>query len=848
MMKEMEKTMKHITIGMLAHVDAGKTTLSEAMLYHTGVIKKMGRVDKRDTYLDFDGQERSRGITIYSKQSQMTYHDSTFIFLDTPGHVDFACEMERTLQVLDYAIVIISARDGIQGHTKTIWKLLERYHIPAFIFVNKMDLAYLQQNDILKKLQQELDENCYAVNEEFLENLSLIDDNYLERYLNGDLGDEDIQTAVCQRKVFPVCFGSSLKNTGIKEFLDVLYKYTKEIEFQQELSGTVFKKINEKNSQFTFIRLYGGNLQVKDSIDDHKIDEMRVYSGKNYTSVQQCQPGEIVACRGLDELEIGYCFGHKQFQSPLLAPFTSYHIVLPSQTDQHKAIENIKKISMEDPALHIEYNEDTQELTASVMGEIQLDTLKHTVKERFDYDISFDEGSISYMETICNKVEGVGHFEPLRHYAEVHIILEPLARGQGIVIENQCSKDTLPFHYQKLILTHMKEIKHRGVLTGSPVTDLKMTLVSGKAHLKHTEGGDFREATYRAIRNGLKKAQSILLEPYYDFEMKISNQLLSKVIYDLDRFHSQYAICNEADETYITGQMAVRYMKEYHRVFTALTKGDGKLFYSLSGYDECQESQKIIDEIAYDSEADQQFPTGSVFCAHGSGFYVKYDEVEQYMHLPYAYQPKKPERKIFKTEIDEKELEEIFIRTYGPVKRRLSKEMNRTIERKNEEKVTILPECLLVDGYNIIYSWDELSHIAKTNLDHAREKLIDILCNYQGFRKCLLILVFDAYKVKHNTGSIEKKDNIYIVYTKEAQTADNYIEKVTHDLSQNYQVYVATSDGLEQTIILSKGGMRISARELQLLIKGTEKSQIDEFNRKNTQMKNYLLEDIKKDH
>lgn len=840
--------MKHIAIGMLAHVDAGKTTLSEALLYHTGVIKKIGRVDKKDTYLDFDNQERSRGITIYSKQSVMTYGDSTFIFLDTPGHIDFACEMERTLQVLDYAIVIISARDGIQGHTKTIWKLLDRYHVPAFIFVNKMDLSYLQEEEILVKLQHDLNENCYAVDENFLENLSLIDDNYLERYLNGTLSDDDVKTAICQRKVFPVCFGSSLKDIGIKEFLEVLYKYTKEIEFDNELSGVVFKKINDKNSQFSFIRLYGGALKVKDVIDGHKIDEMRIYSGKNYTAIQQCKAGEIVACRGLDALKIGYSFGHKRFQSPVLAPFTNYHIVLPQQIDKHKAIENIKKICMEDPSLHIEYNENTQELTASVMGDIQLDTLKHIVKERFDYDIGFDEGSISYLETISNKVEGVGHFEPLRHYAEVHIILEPLKRGQGIVIDNQCSIDILPIHYQNLILSHMKEIQHRGVLTGSPITDLKMTLVSGKAHLKHTEGGDFREATYRAIRNGLKKAHSLLLEPFYDFEMRINNQLLSKIIYDLDRFHSQYQIRNELDETFITGRMAVRYMKEYHRVFTTMTKGEGKLFYALSGYDQCQDSQKIIEEIGYDSETDQQFPTGSVFCAHGSGFYVKYDEVEQYMHLPFVYKIKVQEKKVSNKPINEKELEEIFIRTYGPVKRRLSKEMNRTIERKNEEKVTILPECLLVDGYNIIYSWDELNQIAKVNLDNAREKLIDILCNYQGFRKCLLILVFDAYKVKHNPGSIEKKDNIFIVYTKEAQTADNYIEKVTHDLTQNYQVYVATSDGLEQTIILSKGGMRISARELELLIKGTEKNQIDEFNRKNKQMKNYLLEDIKKDH
>lgn len=840
--------MKHITIGMLAHVDAGKTTLSEAMLYHTGIIKKMGRVDKKDTYLDYDEQERARGITIYSKQSVMTYQNSSFIFLDTPGHVDFACEMERTLQVLDYAIVIISARDGVQGHTKTIWQLLEHYHIPTFVFVNKMDLSYLTNDEILSELQKNLDSNCFAVDESFEENISLLNDDLLEKYFDQTLNDEDIQNVIAQRQIFPVCFGSALKNEGILEFLNILERYTKEKLYYDVLSGIVFKKIDDRNSQLTFIKLTGGRLKVKEQIDDHKIDEIRIYSGKNYVTVQQCQAGEIIACRGLDQLPIGYTFGKTRSIRQVLSPFTSYHIILPDQIDKHQAIENIKKIGKEDPALQISYDENTQELKTKVMGEIQLDALKHKIKERFGYDVSFDEGKISYLETIRNKVEGVGHFEPLRHYAEVHILLEPLARGEGIIIENQCPNDLLSVNYQKLILTHMKEIEHIGVLTGSPITDIKMTLLSGKAHLKHTEGGDFREATYRAIRNGLKKADSLLLEPYYHFEMTFSHSLLSKIVYDLDRFHSEYQVNSDGDETVISGRMPARLMKQYHQQFMSLTKGEGKLFYALNGYDECLDSPKIIAEIGYDSETDRLFPTGSVFCQHGAGFYVKYDEVENYMHLPYSYQYKPKARTNTDYKIDEKELEEIFIRTYGPVKRRLSKEMNRTIERQNEEKVTILPECLLVDGYNIIYSWDSLKKAAAENLDSAREMLINMLCNYQGYRKCLLILVFDAYKVKKNMGSIEKKDNIYIVYTKEAQTADNYIEKVTHDLTQNYQVYVATSDALEQTIIASKGGMRISARELELLIASTDKNGLEEFNRKNKQMRNYLLADIKKDH
>lgn len=839
--------MKQITLAMLAHVDAGKTTLSEAMLYHTGIIRKIGRVDKKDTYLDYDSQERSRGITIFSKQSVMTYKDSLFTFLDTPGHIDFACEMERTLQVLDYAIVIISARDGVQGHTKTIWKLLSYYQIPTFVFVNKMDLAYLSQDDIIVHLQKDLDVNCYAVDSHFKENISLLSDELLDKYLDDNLNDDDIQSLIANRKLFPVCFGSSLKDEGVIELLDILNQYTIQKEYDNDLSGVIFKKINEKNNQFTFLKLTGGHLKVKDMIDNHKIDEMRLYSGKNYENIQDASAGQIIACRGLDDLPIGYTFGKKEKRNHILKPFTSYHIILPDDIDKHKAIDNIKKISNEDPSLQITYNENSQELTTKVMGKVQLETLKNIIKERYNYDIDFDEGKITYLETITNKVEGVGHYEPLRHYAEVHIILEPLERGKGIVIENKCQKDTLPVHYQKLILNHMSEIEHLGVLTGSPVTDIKMTLVSGKAHLKHTEGGDFREATYRAIRNALKKANSILLEPYYDFEIKINNNLLSKIIYDLDRFHSVYQMINENNDTIITGHAPVRYMLNYPIQFISQTKGEGKLIYSLSGYEECLDSLDIIKDIGYDSETDRMHPTGSVFCKHGAGFYVKYDEVENYMHLPYIYQERKKVEKKNNFKVDEKELEEIFIRTYGPVKRRLSKDMNRTIEKINEEKVTILPECLLVDGYNIIFSWEELKQISKVNLDNARERLINILCNYQGYRKCLLILVFDAYKVKKNVGSIEKHDNIYIVYTKEAQTADNYIERVTHDLAQNYRVYVATSDALEQTIVASKGAMRISARELELLVKSTHQNEIDEFNRKNKQMKNYLLEDIKKE-
>ena len=841
--------MKKITIALLAHVDAGKTTLSEAMLYHTGVIKKLGRVDKKNAYLDFDQQERERGITIYSKQSEMQYKDTSFVFLDTPGHVDFACEMERTLQVLDYAVVIISARDGVQAHSKTIWKLLKNYHVPAFIFVNKMDLAYQSQDEIMKNLQSQLATQCLCVDEHFLENISLLDDDLLEKYFQNQLTEQDIQEIILKREVFPVCFGSSLKDEGIIEFLDILNSYTVQKDSYTESSGIIFKKITDRHNEYTFLKLTGGTLHVKDVINEEKIDEMRIYSGKNYRLVQEVQSGDIVACKGLDKLPIGYTFGkEKSAYYHLLEPFTSYRIVLPEDIDKHKAIDNIMKIAHEDPSLEISYDENTQELKTKVMGEIQLDTLKYLIQQRFNYHVAFDEGTITLLETISNKVEGVGHYEPLRHYAEVHIILEPLERGQGIIIENQCEKNTLPDNYQNLVMTHMKEIKHKGVLTGSFITDIKMTLVSGKAHLKHTEGGDFREATYRAIRNGLKKANSLLLEPYYHFEIKIPSQMLSQVLYDIDTFHSQYDIINHEKETLIKGIMPVRYMSDYQKNFTSKTKGEGELYYAFDSYQESKDSDKLVQQINYDSEKDRLHPTGSVFCHHGAGFYVSFDQVEDYMHLPYTLQQKKKLSNPVNFKVNEKELEEIFIRTYGPVKRRLSKDMNKKMDENYQEKVTLLPECLLVDGYNIIFSWHELNQLAKTNLDQAREKLIDIMCNYQGYRQCLLILVFDAYKVKQNPGSINKYHNIYIVYTKEAQTADNYIEKVTHDLTQQYRVYVATSDALEQVIVSSKGAMRISARELEMLVESTHENELKEFQRKNKQMKNYLLENIKKEH
>lgn len=839
--------MKKVTFAILAHVDAGKTTLSEAMLYHAGVIKKIGRVDKADSFLDYDQQERKRGITIFSKEISFFYQNSQMTFLDTPGHNDFSCEMERTLQVLDYAILVISGKDGIQSHTKTIWKLLQTYQIPTFIFVNKMDTTYSTKDEILNNLQKELHENCFALDDDFLENISLINDDLLEKYVQQQIKQEDIQKIIGSRQLSPVFFGSALKDEGVEDFMKSLDRYTFQKEPYTNLSGVIFKKSFHKQKYLTHLKITGGTLHVKDLVGDCKVDELRIYTGQGYQSVQVAYPGDIVACQGLENLPIGYTFGlQKQKQQNVLKPFMSYQIQLPDDIEKSKAIQQILSIGKEDPSLQFEYNQQLEILSVKIMGEIQLDTLQNLILERYGFLISYDEGKISYLETISKKVEGVGHFEPLRHYAEVHVLLEPLERGRGLVFENKCQRNTLPINFQNLVMTHLQEIRHHGVLTGSPITDMKLTLVTGKAHLKHTEGGDFREATYRAIRQGLKRTESFLLEPYYQFEMVVDQNVSSKVIYDLDTFHSDYQISYEDDLTIIKGKAPVRYLMNYQKDFLSITKGNGKLFYQMAGYFECLDQDQIVQDINYNSEEDLLFPTGSVFCKQGAGFYVPYDEVENYMHLPYVYQKSKPKVTHNNYKVDDKELEEIFIRTYGPIKRRLSKEMNRKIEEQKEEKRTILPECLLVDGYNIIFSWDELNELSKTNLDHARTRLMEILNNYQGYRKCLLIVVFDAYKIKKNRGSIEKNNNIYVVYTKEAQTADNYIEKVTHDLAQNYRVYVATSDALEQTIVSSRGAMRISAREFELLVKETHENELKEFNRKNKQMKNYLLEDLQK--
>ena len=613
--------MKKVTFAILAHVDAGKTTLSEAMLYHAGVIKKIGRVDKADSFLDYDQQERKRGITIFSKEISFSYQNSQMTFLDTPGHNDFSCEMERTLQVLDYAVLVISAKDGIQGHTKTIWKLLQTYKIPTFIFVNKMDCTYSTKEQLIKDIQNELNENCFLLDDHFLENVSLVNDELLEKYLERTITKKDIQEVIATRKIYPVCLGSALKDEGIEDFMNVLDQYTYQKEPLDILSGIIFKKSFHKQKYLTHLKVTGGTLHTKDLIGDCKVDELRIYTGQGYQSVQVAYPGDIVACQGLENLPIGYTFGHqKQRQQTILKPFMSYQIQLPDDIEKSKAIQQILSINKEDPSLQFEYNQQLEILSVKIMGEIQLDTLQNLILERYGFLISYDEGRISYLETISQKVEGVGHFEPLRHYAEVHVLLEPLERGSGLVFENKCQRNTLPINFQNLVMTHLQEIQHRGVLTGSPITDMKLTLVTGKAHLKHTEGGDFREATYRAIRQGLKRTKSVLLEPYYQFEMIVDTDVSSKVIFDLDTFHGDYQISYENTLTIIKGKAPVRYLMNYQKDFLSTTKGNGKLFYQLDGYYECLDQEQIVQEINYNSEDDLLFPTGSIFCKHGAGF------------------------------------------------------------------------------------------------------------------------------------------------------------------------------------------------------------------------------------
>ena len=844
-----------LAVGILAHVDAGKTTLAEGILYHTGSIRKVGRVDHQDAFLDTYALEKERGITIFSKQAGFKLHEKEIALLDTPGHVDFSAEMERTLQVLDYAILVISGADGVQGHVQTLWKLLKEYKIPVFLFINKMDQEGTDREKLLFEVQNRLDKGCVDFtfvkenSPEFLEELAVCDEHVLERYLEeGEISTADIQKMIRKRQVFPCYFGSALKLQGIQEFLEGLDLYTKCPEYGKEFAAKVFKiSRDEKGNRLTHLKVTGGTLKVKQIIQgkdwEEKADQIRVYDGAGFSAVNEALAGSVCAVTGLSRTFAGECLGAEQMgKEPVLTPVLTYEIQLPQGCDVHNMLKKLRELEEEDPLLHISWNEQLGEIHAQVMGEVQIEILKSMIQERFGVSVEFGSGNIVYKETIENKVEGIGHFEPLRHYAEVHLLLEPLERGKGLEFASDCSEDMLDRNWQRLVLTHLEEKPHRGVLTGSEITDMKITLIAGKAHTKHTEGGDFRQATYRAVRQGLKKAKSILLEPMYEYRLEVPQDMIGRAMTDIQKMYGSFdSPKTEGEMCVLTGEAPVVTMRGYQREVISYTRGMGRLFCSLKGYEPCHNTEEVLAELNYNSENDLENPTGSVFCSHGAGFQVSWDKVDEYAHIDTGWGKTKkkviealPRTNFSQIRLDEQELEEIFTRTYGPIKRERNgfQKTSRTVTAKTGEarptRKQPEKEYLLVDGYNIIFAWEDLNELAKVNIEAARSKLMDVLCNYQGYKKCTLILVFDAYKVEGNQGSVQKYHNIHVVYTKEAETADQYIEKTVHEIGRKYHVTVATSDAMEQVIILGQGASRMSAKNLLEEI-GQMKEEIREF-------------------
>ena len=898
--------MKHITIGILAHVDAGKTTLSECMLYLSGQIRKLGRVDHKDAFLDTYELERERGITIFSKQAELKMGNLGITLLDTPGHVDFSAEMERTLQVLDYVILVINGADGVQGHTRTLWRLLKRYQIPTFIFINKMDQVGTDKAKILADLENRLDEGCIdfsEITEETYDRLAMCDEKVMEEYLESEKVEEDtIAEMIGSRKVYPCYFGSALKMEGVQEFMDGMTGYIEKNQQQKTdpasgesdtkgkstgIFGAKAYKISRDaaGNRLTHLKVTSGRLKVKDILKgdmrknghsdetegaDHnweeKVNQIRIYSGEKYEMVQEAKSGMVCAVTGLNYTYPGEGLGIEcDSEAPALEPVLSYKIELPEGCDVHKMLGNLRILEEEDPMLKIVWNEELGEIHAKLMGAVQIEILKSLIKDRFGVDVEFDTGNIVYKETIQNTVEGVGHFEPLRHYAEVHLKMEPGERGSGIVIGTDCSEDMLDKNWQRLILTHLLEKEHRGVLTGSVITDMKITLTAGRAHLKHTEGGDFRQATYRAVRQGLMQAESMLLEPYYDFQLEIPSGMIGRALTDIQRMNGETGTPQtEGEMTTIEGYAPVTGMRDYQMEVNSYTRGQGHLTCTFRGYEPCRNAEAVIEEIAYDPERDIENPTGSVFCSHGAGFNVPWNQVPEYMHLENQLekeraleeakrQSEQAARQVPRaartpgvySKAAEKELEEIFIRTYGKVERKgglTPKTYESEYAKKQRKKEEAMQEYLLVDGYNVIFAWQELKELAKVSIEAARDKLMDILCNYQGYKKCVLILVFDAYKVEGYALEIQKYHNIHVVYTKEAETADQYIEKVVHHIGRKYHVTVVTSDGVEQVITMGQGGTRISSRDFLEEIEYTKKLIEEDNEKQRSSDRNYLFD------
>lgn len=847
-------------IGILAHVDAGKTTLSEALLYNAGITKALGRVDKGNAYLDTDELEKQRGITIFSKQAEFIWKDLEVTLVDTPGHVDFSAEMERTLQILDYAILVISASNGVQSHTRTLWELLKMYKVPTIIFVNKMDMPDTDKALLLSELKSKLDDSCidFTDIQEVMSNeeVAMTNESLMEEFLScGKIDIEDIKRGISDREIFPCHFGSALKNDKIIDLLDGLNTYIDEKKYPDKFSAKVYKiNRDSQGNRLTYIKVTGGVLRVKDIIDDseEKINQIRIYSGDKYRTANEIYSGEVCAVTGLTKTYSGENLGIENDNNDvILEPVLMYRVVLPQEIDAAMMLPKLKQLEEEDPTLAIKWNEDLKEIQVCLMGEVQIEILKKLVLDRFKVAIEFDQGNVVYKETISNTVEGVGHFEPLRHYAEVHLRLEPGEIGSGLTFETECSEEILAKNWQRLILTHLQEREHKGVLTGSGITDMKITLVSGRAHLKHTEGGDFRQATYRAVRQGLKMAQSVLLEPYYDFRLEIPTEMLGRAMTDIERIYGKINPPeNYGEYSVITGYAPVVTMRKYREDIAAYTKGQGKITCTLKGYLPCHNQEEIVEAYGYDSEADTFNPTGSVFCAHGAGFYVSYDKVYEYMHIGLENQPDKEyvynDNNIVSGEYKEEwigidEVDAIINRTYNANKKsegenkrnnwKKSRNEQDYFDYKGSKSVNseTREKYLLVDGYNVIFAWDDLKELAAVNIDGARGKLMDILCNYQAICKCELIVVFDAYRVKGHDTEISDYHNIHVVFTKEAETADQYIEKFAHQNGRKYNVTVATSDGLEQIIIRGQGCNLISSRELKEEIDRASKDIMQKF-------------------
>lgn len=842
--------MKQITIGLLAHVDAGKTTLSEGMLYESGSIRTLGRVDNQDAFLDTDAMERKRGITIFSKQARLKWKEMCITLLDTPGHVDFSAEMERTLQVLDYAVLIINGVDKVQSHTKTLWKLLERYHIPTFLFVNKMDqVAQLEEHGevaILRELKEKLSDKIISFQDtatkEFYEEIAMEGEQALEHYMEEEVVPVSlIQAMIAKREVFPCCFGAALRLEGVATLLDLLSTYGKERSYEDTFAAKVFKiDRDEKGNRLTFMKITGGTLTVKELLKgkewEEKVNEIRLYSGEKYESVKEVEAGSVCAVTGLTKTFPGEGLGVEKNREFYLEPVLTYQVLLPEGISEISMLPKLMKLEEQEPMLRVHYDELHKELKVAVMGQVQLEVLKGMIATEFGIEVEFGAGNILYKETIANVVEGVGHFEPLRHYAEVHLIIEPMPQGTGLIFATDCSEDMLNKNWQRLIIAHLKEKQHLGTVIGAPITDMKLTLVAGRAHQKHTEGGDFREATYRAVRNGLKQAEGRILEPFYEYQLTVPEAVIGKVMTDMEKMSGTCELLGtENGMGSLNGECPVATMREYQQEVLSYTKGQGSLSLQMKGYGPCHNEEEIKEKFHYDSEADVNNPTGSIFCKQGAGYYVSWEQVKDHMHiesqLTLAAETKNREQEAIKTRkqsledsIDLEEIDAILSRTFYANQGNKTGKKRRGVTRRAEDyvapvKVSVKkenkPKYLLVDGYNVIFAWEELKKLAKESLDGARGRLLDVLCDYQGMTSCHLIAVFDAYKVDTGESRIEQHHNIHVVYTKKGETADQYIEKFAHTYKNKYDITVATSDRLEQLTTSAQDARIISARELK---------------------------------